>query len=52
MRPFRYEQPRDAESAVALLSERPGAMFKPWSPMSLGAWALFLFGGIACLAFL
>lgn len=27
-------------------------MFKPWSPMSLGSWALLLFGGVSLLSFL
>ena len=27
-------------------------MFKPWSPMSLGSWALFIFGIFSLLAFL
>jgi protein NrfD len=27
-------------------------MFKSWSPMSLGSWALMIFGGFACLSFL
>jgi formate-dependent nitrite reductase membrane component NrfD len=27
-------------------------MFKPWSPMSIGAWALLLFGGFSFLSFL
>jgi formate-dependent nitrite reductase membrane component NrfD len=27
-------------------------MLKPWSPMSIGAWALFLFGGFSFLSFL
>jgi protein NrfD len=26
-------------------------MFKPWSPMSLGSWALMIFGGFALLSF-
>ncbi|HEU5209593.1 MAG TPA: NrfD/PsrC family molybdoenzyme membrane anchor subunit [Longimicrobiales bacterium] len=32
-------------------SERfPLPVFKPWSPMSIGSWALFLFGAIATLS--
>jgi len=32
-------------------SERlPLPMFKPWSPMSIGSWALFFFGAIATLS--
>jgi formate-dependent nitrite reductase membrane component NrfD len=27
-------------------------MLKPWSPMSVGSWALLIFGGFACLSFL
>ncbi len=28
----------------------PLPVFKPWSPMSIGSWALFFFGGIATLS--
>lgn len=33
-------------------SERFAPMFKAWSPMSVGSWALLIFGGFAFLAFL
>src|SRR5262245_17448409 len=33
-------------------SETMRPMFKPWSPMSLGSWALLLFGGVSFLSFL
>jgi protein NrfD len=33
-------------------SERFAPMFKAWSPMSIGSWALLIFGGFAFLAFL
>jgi protein NrfD len=37
---------------MMLQSETLRPMFKPWSPMSLGSWALLLFGGLALLSFL
>lgn len=33
------------------MSERPGIMFKWWSPMSIGSWALLLFSACAALSF-
>jgi formate-dependent nitrite reductase membrane component NrfD len=37
---------------MLLQSERLVPMLKPWSPMSVGSWALLLFGGITFLTFL
>ena len=37
---------------MLLQSETFRPMLKPWSPMSLGSWALLLFGGFALLSFL
>jgi formate-dependent nitrite reductase membrane component NrfD len=37
---------------MLLQSNTGWPMFKPWSPMSLGSWALLLFGGFAFLSFL
>jgi len=37
---------------MLLQSETLRPMFKPWSPMSFGSWALLLFGGFAFLSFL
>ncbi|HXE86701.1 MAG TPA: NrfD/PsrC family molybdoenzyme membrane anchor subunit [Hyphomicrobiaceae bacterium] len=37
---------------MMLQSETLRPMFKAWSPMSLGSWALLLFGGLALLSFL
>jgi len=37
---------------MMLQSETLRPMLKTWSPMSLGSWALLLFGGIAFLSFL
>jgi formate-dependent nitrite reductase membrane component NrfD len=37
---------------MLLQSETLRPMLKIWSPMSLGSWALFLFGGFALLSFL
>ncbi len=37
---------------MLLQSETLRPMLKTWSPMSLGSWALLLFGGIAFLSFL
>src|SRR5438093_9530873 len=37
---------------MLLQSERLVPMFKPWSPMSVGSWALALFGAFAFLSFL
>jgi protein NrfD len=37
---------------MLLQSETLRPMLKVWSPMSLGSWALFLFGGFAVLGFL
>lgn len=34
-----------------LMSQRPGLMFKWWSPISIGSWALLLFGAFATAAF-
>ncbi|HYT94656.1 MAG TPA: NrfD/PsrC family molybdoenzyme membrane anchor subunit [Gemmataceae bacterium] len=36
---------------MLLQSETWLPMLKPWSPMSIGAWALFLFGGMSFLSF-
>jgi protein NrfD len=36
---------------MLLQSETLRPMFKPWSPMSVGSWALLLFGGVALLSF-
>lgn len=33
------------------MSERPGIMFKWWSPMSIGSWALLLFSACAAASF-
>jgi formate-dependent nitrite reductase membrane component NrfD len=35
-----------------IMSQRPGLMFKWWSPISIGSWALLLFGGFATASFL
>ncbi|AKT41753.1 NrfD/PsrC family molybdoenzyme membrane anchor subunit [Chondromyces crocatus] len=35
-----------------LWSQRPGLMFKWWSPMSIGSWALLAFGAFSCASFL
>jgi formate-dependent nitrite reductase membrane component NrfD len=35
---------------MLIQSERGVPMFKYWSPMSIGSWALLLFGGVALLA--
>ena len=37
---------------MLLQSETLRPMLKPWSPMSLGSWALLLFGGVAFVSFL
>ena len=37
---------------MLLQSETWRPMLKPWSPMSLGSWALLVFGGFALLTFL
>jgi formate-dependent nitrite reductase membrane component NrfD len=37
---------------MLLQSETLAPMFKGWSPMSVGSWALLLFGGFAFLSFL
>jgi protein NrfD len=37
---------------MLLQSERLVPMFKAWSPMSIGSWALLVFGGVALLSFL
>ena len=37
---------------MLLQSETLRPMLKPWSPMSLGSWALLLFGGFTFLSFL
>ena len=37
---------------MLLMSERPGIVFKAWSPISVGAWAVAAFGAIAALQFL
>jgi len=37
---------------LAQSEHAPAPMFKPWSPMSIGAWALFLFGGFSFFSFL
>jgi formate-dependent nitrite reductase membrane component NrfD len=34
------------------MSERPGIMFKWWSPMSIGSWALLFFSACAAASFL
>ncbi|EYF05130.1 NrfD/PsrC family molybdoenzyme membrane anchor subunit [Chondromyces apiculatus] len=34
-----------------LWSQRPGVMFKWWSPMSIGSWALLLFGAFSFVSF-
>jgi formate-dependent nitrite reductase membrane component NrfD len=34
-----------------VMSERPGVMFKWWSPMSIGSWALLLFSACAAASF-
>ncbi|MBI3462483.1 MAG: polysulfide reductase NrfD [Planctomycetes bacterium] len=36
---------------MLIYSETGRPMFKPWSPMSVGAWALMVFGGISGLSF-
>ncbi len=35
-----------------LMSQRPGVMFKWWSPISIGSWALMGFGAFSLLSFL
>jgi formate-dependent nitrite reductase membrane component NrfD len=35
---------------MLIASNTGGVMFKPWSPMSVGAWGLLLFSGAAALA--
>src|SRR5262249_6158168 len=37
---------------MLIASETGSPMFKWWSPMSLGSWALLIFGGFAFLSFL
>src|SRR5262245_21872853 len=37
---------------MLLQSERGGLMWKPWSPMSAGSWALLLFGAVTFISFL
>lgn len=37
---------------MLIMSERAAPMFKLWSPMSFGSWALFVFGPFAFLSFL
>src|SRR6266581_2077458 len=36
---------------MRIQSETGRLMFKYWSPMSMGAWALLVFGGVSCLSF-
>jgi len=36
---------------LMLASERPGIIFKWWSPMSIGAWVLLFFGAFSAAAF-
>jgi formate-dependent nitrite reductase membrane component NrfD len=36
---------------MLIQSETGKLMFKYWSPMSIGAWALFIFGGLSFLSF-
>src|SRR5262249_40826296 len=36
---------------MLIQSETGRLMFKYWSPMSIGAWALAVFGGVSCLSF-
>ena len=36
---------------MLIQSETGRLMFKYWSPMSMGAWALFIFGGVSFLSF-
>lgn len=36
---------------MLIQSETGGLMFKYWAPMSIGAWALLLFGGLSGLSF-
>ena len=35
-----------------IMSQRPGVMFKWWSPISIGSWALMGFGAFSLLSFL
>jgi formate-dependent nitrite reductase membrane component NrfD len=45
--------PRPERFWHMLLGNHTGApIFKPWSPMSVGSWALFIFGAFATAAFL
>jgi formate-dependent nitrite reductase membrane component NrfD len=37
---------------MLLQSERMHPILKPWSPMSVGAWALLIFGGFSLVSFL
>jgi formate-dependent nitrite reductase membrane component NrfD len=37
---------------MLIQSETGRPMFKYWSPMSVGAWALFIFGGLSLLSFI